>query len=170
MEIIEKYEPWIDYWVSEPDKGQSHTIDKGFARRTGHWATWINSNDMLQPGALQSHIEKFEYIPNVLYIGRCRIVDEKGNTVRLHEGRVESFGDLVAIPEVWRNQEKPGHIVQPEVLFPLELYKDISSLDELLDYAMDYDLWGRMLLHGASVHYTAIDIGVFRVHSSQKNI
>ena len=32
VEIIRKYEPWLAYWVSEKDRGQSHAINKGFQR------------------------------------------------------------------------------------------------------------------------------------------
>ena len=35
VEILRKYEPWLTYWVSEPDRGQSHAINKGLARVTG---------------------------------------------------------------------------------------------------------------------------------------
>ncbi|MCM8776278.1 MAG: glycosyltransferase, partial [Candidatus Omnitrophica bacterium] len=32
VEIIRRYEDRIDYWVSQRDRGQSHAINKGFAR------------------------------------------------------------------------------------------------------------------------------------------
>jgi len=35
VEIIRKYEPWLAYWVSERDGGQSEAINKGFRRATG---------------------------------------------------------------------------------------------------------------------------------------
>ena len=53
VEIIRKYSDEIDYWISEPDSGQSAAINKGFARATGELGTWINSDDVLIPGALQ---------------------------------------------------------------------------------------------------------------------
>ena len=34
LDVINKYEDRIDYWVSEPDKGQSEAINKGFKRVT----------------------------------------------------------------------------------------------------------------------------------------
>lgn len=35
VEIIKKYEPWLTYWVSEKDQGQSHAINKGFEKHVG---------------------------------------------------------------------------------------------------------------------------------------
>ena len=42
VEIIKKYEKHLAYWVSEPDRGQSHAINKGFERATGEIFGWLN--------------------------------------------------------------------------------------------------------------------------------
>ena len=52
IEVIKKYEPWLTYWVSEPDRGQTHAINKGLEKATGEIFNWINSDDILMPGAL----------------------------------------------------------------------------------------------------------------------
>src|SRR5438477_6018886 len=43
VEIIEKYSPWIDHWVSAKDKGQADAIYRGFERATGEIIGWVNS-------------------------------------------------------------------------------------------------------------------------------
>jgi glycosyltransferase involved in cell wall biosynthesis len=53
-EIIKKYEPWLAGWTSERDRGQSHAINKGFARCTGDLLTFQNSDDFYLPGAFLS--------------------------------------------------------------------------------------------------------------------
>jgi glycosyltransferase involved in cell wall biosynthesis len=54
VEIIKKYEPWLTYWVSEPDKGQVDAINKGLQRVTGQWFNWINGDDILLSGSLKT--------------------------------------------------------------------------------------------------------------------
>jgi hypothetical protein len=54
VDIIRKYEPWLAYWVSEKDRGQSHAINKGFAMATGSVYCYLNSDDILFPGALHA--------------------------------------------------------------------------------------------------------------------
>ena len=52
VEIIKKYERWLAYWVSEPDRGQSHAINKGLERSTGQFFNWHNADDMLTPNSI----------------------------------------------------------------------------------------------------------------------
>lgn len=69
-EIIKKYEPWLKYWVSEPDRGQSHAINKGFQHASGEILAWLNSDDIYLPGALWT-------IGNA--VKHCREKDSKWN-------------------------------------------------------------------------------------------
>lgn len=170
VDIIRKYEPWIDHWVSEPDRGQSHAINKGFEHCSGDLATFINSDDMLAPGALVEHAETIGYEPDTIYVGDCRVVDAEGETLKMHTSQVRSFEDLVDIPDVWRARPTQGHIVQMETLFPLDLYKQVGGLDEEIEYAMDYKLWGDLMLAGAEIEYTGIETGIFRRHEAQKTM
>src|SRR5688500_17087320 len=43
VEVIKRYEPWLSYWASEKDRGQTHAIAKGLERATGEIFQWINS-------------------------------------------------------------------------------------------------------------------------------
>src|SRR5215468_4067920 len=53
VEIIKQYEPWLAYWVSETDHGQSHAINKGFLRSSGQIFNWLNTDDQLSLGTLE---------------------------------------------------------------------------------------------------------------------
>src|SRR5690554_6525455 len=70
LEVIKKYEKHLHYCVSEPDRGQSHAINKGLKRATGDIINWINSDDYLEPGALKTIAEAFENPDTNVFIGR----------------------------------------------------------------------------------------------------
>lgn len=61
VDIIKKYADRMAYWVSEPDRGQSHAINKGFAKATGEWIAWMNSDDCYLPGTLVSFFTKTDH-------------------------------------------------------------------------------------------------------------
>ena len=60
VEIIRKYERWLTYWVSEPDRGQSEAINKGMARATGEILAYINSDDYYAAGAFKAAVENLD--------------------------------------------------------------------------------------------------------------
>lgn len=166
IETIKKYSPWIDAWISEPDRGQSAAINRGLAMGSGVLAAWINSDDWLCKNALSTHSLKHAVSPGLIYIGDCVNVDEAGGILSQHRGRVESLDDLVRVESVWNNG---GHICQQEVLFPLDLFRRVGGLNEENHYSMDYELWGELFLAGCRAHYTGIPFGVFRRHRNQKS-
>lgn len=53
VELIRKYEKFLAYWVSEPDRGQSHAINKGFEKATGDLIGWQNSDDFYLSNCFQ---------------------------------------------------------------------------------------------------------------------
>lgn len=169
VEIIKKYSHWLKDWVSEPDSGQSDAINRGLKQGSGLFATWINSDDMLCKNAILNHASGGYFDTSVVYVGICLYIDVAGKILFSHCGRVHSLEDLVNIRRVWRASPHPhGHIVQPEVLFPLELALAVGGLDTTNHRTMDYELWGKFFLAGARFHYTAIPFGMFRKHPEQK--
>jgi len=167
VDIIRQYAPWITHWVSESDGGQSTAINRGLKLGSGFFATWINSDDMLERDALVTHLRQCGFSPGIVYVGDCLYVDESDQPLNVHRGRVHGFEDLVHVRTVWRAHER-GHIVQPEVLFPRQLALEVGGLDSHNHRTMDYELWGKLLLAGAHFKYTHIRFGRFRVHPGQK--
>jgi glycosyltransferase involved in cell wall biosynthesis len=134
VEIIKRYEQHLTYWESEPDRGQSHAINKGFARATGDIFAWLNSDDWYEPGALQKVAEVFTANPEAgAVVGAGNMVDEVGNEVLL----CEPFEVTVASLYGWVDR----FFWQPSCFFTRKAWESSGPLDEGLHFAMDLDLW-----------------------------
>jgi GT2 family glycosyltransferase len=139
VEIIRKYEPWLAYWVSEPDEGQGDAINKGWRRSSGEIVAWLNSDDMYAQGALAGAVEAIASRPGAgLVYGRCEHVDAGGTSTGLVVG--EEF-DLAQMLRLARN-----YIPQPSAFVRGAALDRVGMVDTTLHMAMDIDLWLRLAL------------------------
>lgn len=165
VDIIRKYEPWVTYWVSESDRGQAHAINKGFARATGDLLGWINSDDVLLPGALIHFGTAFRENSEAILLGDVIDFNELYNYRRLIRQHNVTFERLV---EPWRyNVGLFWH--QPGTYVPASVLRQIAPLDENLRYLFDLD-WMCRLVQVAPVHYLGIPVARFRLHSASKTM
>lgn len=160
VEIIREFESQIDWWVSEKDKGQSDAIHRGFRRATGDVLGWINSDDLLLPGALAHVRSIFDSDPSVdIVAGYLAIVD------------VDSR--IISLPRVPTGNSFLGRrglvqVSQQSTFFRRALYEKVGGLDLSLHCAMDYDLWSRFYLVGAKWRMLPIHLAAFRKHGEAK--
>ncbi len=76
--IIRKYESSLSYWISEPDKGQSSAINKGFSRCTGDIITFLSSDDIYLPHAFFFVAEQWQKHPECgAIVGGFKFLNEK---------------------------------------------------------------------------------------------
>lgn len=160
-EIIEKYSPWLKYWVSEPDRGQAHAINKGFSRSTGSLLAWINSDDHYLPGALKSFAEYHVLKPQSILLGDVENFVEGENRSWLVKQYNISFIDII------RPENDPWSWHQPGLFVPRSLTSAVGLLDENLRYAFDTD-WLLQLLQFSDVLYLNKTVARFRVHRTGK--
>jgi glycosyltransferase involved in cell wall biosynthesis len=134
VEIIKRYEKWLTYWVSEPDRGQSAAINKGFKRARGVIYTWLNSDDLLLKDALRNVAVAYSRSPEAGgWFGGCSSIDMDG---RIGLIRWPSRLDVDGIAE-WRE----NWVIQPACFFSEKAWHKCGPLDEDLYYGMDFDLF-----------------------------
>jgi len=136
VEIIKKFKKHIKYWVSERDCGQSHAINKGIEQCTGNLFNWINSDDLLEPGALHTLADLYTQNPGyILYAGKLRTID-KENTIINDNLNTQSIrnGSFRNIP-----------VRQQSNFFDLDYLNRLGRINEALHYTMDAELIFKIL-------------------------
>ncbi|GAG62509.1 unnamed protein product [marine sediment metagenome] len=82
INIIKKYENYIDYWVSEKDRGQADALNKGFKKATGDIIGWQNSDDIYLPSVFLKIAELFKQNPKIdIIYGNRFDIDEDNNII-----------------------------------------------------------------------------------------
>ncbi len=160
VEIIKRYSGWLSYWVSEPDEGQSHAINKGMSKARGRLVAWLNSDDWLEPNALRSAAIAFRQAPAGAagVTGRCRWWREDATEVRL--AKTIHHGLL-------KKTIKYG-LQQPSTFFSKEIFDLVGGVDQKLHYVMDKDLWLRIQHRGYEFQTTDLILSNFRCHEGSK--
>ena len=154
VDVLRSFGPRLQ-WVSKRDKGQSDAINRGFARTRGDVLGWLNSDDTYAPGAFRAAAEVFAARPDVdLVYGDATYTDHEGRHVAncLH---VEPFSRR-------RLFDYSDFIVQPAAFFRRRMFEKVGGVDVSIHYAMDYDLWLRMVAAGAKVVYLRRVLANFR--------
>ena len=156
VDIIKKYEKHLKYWVSEPDRGQSHALNKGFKKATGDIIAWINSDDYYLSDTLKQISELFKQNPDIdiIYGDVINFSETKENYFKVKEFEPLDFLSRISIH-------------QPGVFWRRKLLDKAGLLDESLHYAMDYDLWMRLFFNYKSLKINK-PFAKFRMHPNSK--
>jgi glycosyltransferase involved in cell wall biosynthesis len=158
VEIIRKYAKYLDYWVSEKDKGQMDALNKGVRRSTGDIFGFINSDDYLYPKALQRVAETWQQ-------GARWIV---GWTMYLESGGTDYpylHGPYLRKIDYFLDNPFP----QQSSFWDRKFFDEVGAFDEELHYCFDYEWWMRLKFK-ANAKPTIIRhcLGAFRLHPESK--
>lgn len=161
VDIIRRYERWLTYWVSEPDKGQSHAINKGFAKASGEIYAYINSDDFYCPSAFGTVAPMFAKNGKpYLVAGECIIFD--GDTTKKifrpwwpknMDHFLDPFGSTFA---------------QPASFWSRNIYDQIGGFDESFHFCFDREFFLKIGLAGITPCLISDKIANYRDHSSTK--
>jgi glycosyltransferase involved in cell wall biosynthesis len=160
VSIIQKYQQWIRYWVSEPDGGQSAAIQKGLSMVTGIISAYLNSDDIYTPEALQRVAAQFgkSKSTDVVYGNLYRIdpddqvIEEHRNTPFMRWGYL--YGGLF--------------LHQPCTFWKTGAALEAGGFNPEFRFDMDTDLFMRMAIRKAHFAFERAFLAGFRVHPASK--
>jgi glycosyltransferase involved in cell wall biosynthesis len=159
VSILKEYPHLI--WVSEPDEGQSDALNKAMRRSSGELIFWINSDDVVAPGAFAAARSFFaEQTDAHIVCGNAVTIDQKGRET----SRFPPRADANKIRRPWDGDTS---IHQPSLVFRRGVYETVGKFDVSLNCAMDYDFFLRASSH-FTFHHLPVDFGLFRKYPGTK--
>ena len=162
MAVLKKYESRVPFG-SEKDAGQADAINKGLSRATGEVLGYLNSDDVLRPGALAAVGEAFASDPDLVFVwGRASYLDEEGKTVSpylAHPDAIERIADAC-------------FIAQPAAFFRRKVWEEVGPFDVALHHTMDYDYWLRIAARypASRMRFLDCELAGCRMHADAKTV
>ncbi len=160
VSVIERYADKIAYWVSEKDKGQSEAINKGFAKASGDIITWLNSDDVYEPGTLHKVAAAFEADPSlVIWHGKSLLFGDN------KPSQVIGLPTDIALHDYFPYMRFP----QPSSFIRASALAHVLPVNDSLHYAMDFELVVKLLLNGGRIRRSDELLSRYRLHESSKS-
>ena len=158
--VLARFADRLNHWESVPDNGQTDAINRGFRHATGEIMAYLNSDDLLLPGALNAVARHFTEHPEIDAVyGHRVLIDEQDREIGRwilpeHDNAVLNWADYIPQETLfWRRSawDRVG-----------------GRFDESFHFAMDWDFLLR--LRDAGVRFARLPrfLGAFRVHDKQK--
>lgn len=166
LEIIKQYEPYITYWVSEPDRGQTHALNKGYKVATGAIIGWQNSDDVYEKRAFKNAVDSFNQTNEIDFVyGNYRLINEFSEILKSYF--VVKFDITTKLYE--------NTIVYNQTMFWRKGFSDQMIISEFggpfnerLRFVMDAEFVFRAFLNGARFKKVNKFLGSFRMHPANK--
>jgi len=164
-ELLRRYEGRLAYRI-EKDAGQSDAINKGLRQVTGDLVGWVNSDDLLFPGALARVAAAFAARPDAAWLhGGCEIIDEDDRPIRRW---VTAYKDFRCRHYSRRALFVENFVSQMTVFWRRSSQEKVGYLDTSLRYSFDYEYWLRLSALGDPL-YLPERLAAFRWYTSSKS-
>ena len=161
VDIIKRYQDQINYWISEPDRGQTDAINKGFSTANGDIYAWLNSDDTYEEKAVAEAVSFLQSHPDIgMVYGDANFINSDGRVIGKFNAKQTNYNRL---------RRGGVYIPQQAAFWRGELWHKVGPLDPQFYFAMDYDLWTR-LAKIAELRYIPKLWANFRLHEDAKTI
>ncbi len=148
-------------WVSEKDGGQADALNKAMKMCSGDVIFWINSDDLLAPGAFEAARQFFTDHPDAhIVCGNAVTLDQDGN-------ELVRIGPRVRARKLRYPWDGDTSIHQPSIVFRRAVYEFAGPFDIAFNCAMDYDFFLRASRQ-FRFHHLPVDFGLFREYAGTK--
>jgi glycosyltransferase involved in cell wall biosynthesis len=159
IEIVKRHEV---QWISEPDRGQSDAINKGFLRASGDLVGWLNADDYYLPEGLRAIALAAQQHPEAdIFYGDCVFVDSVGNILR---SKVEHEFDRSVLMRFG------CYIPSTSTFFRRRVIEAGHLLNCDYRVCMDFEYFARLAHAGFKFHYVPRFIAAFRWHGGNVSI
>ena len=146
--------------MSEPDGGQSDAINKGFARCRGEIRAYLNSDDVLRPGAVARPSSCFAGTRNGTCSTASDHIDVDDAIIGPYPTREYAFAGLL----------QNCFICQPAAFWRARVADAIGPFDAGLHYALDLDYWLRIARAGGRIAHVPTYSAASRVYPETKTL
>jgi len=135
-EIIERYRSRIAKIVYQPDKGAADGLNHGFAEATGSVYAYLNSDDLLLPGAVSSAVRFLHEHKDIAVVsGHGNLIDPQDRFLR------RLFSDEMSIS---RSLYGGATLIQPSTFFRREIYNQAGGFSVANKICWDSELFLEM--------------------------
>jgi hypothetical protein len=159
--VLKSYASHLDVCISEPDRGQTDAINKGFRHVKGDIFNWLNADDALEAHSFERIAEAWLHGADLI-IGQCRMVYEregKSEVPRIYAPCYHSYFDF-------QSTAGKGFLYQPSVFLSTALAAPCFPLDISLRQVMDYQFHLRALRQGPKVRLIQEPLATFYYHGA----
>lgn len=159
VELLESRDDARLRWVSEPDRGQTHAVNKGIAMARGELLMWVNGDDEVVPEGVERAVEHLRRAPEcqVVY-GGLDFTDADGELRRAYRPAGWSWHRYLLLGD---------YVPTPTFVFRAARARAAGPLDERWVDAADYDFYLR-LTHAVRVDRMPGAHVRFRYHATSK--
>jgi glycosyltransferase involved in cell wall biosynthesis len=162
VEILERYDEQLAYWVSEPDEGQSWAINRGIERATGDVIAYINSDDYYLPGAFDAALPLFSD-PAVRWVAGATEYREADGTLERLWLPKRPWGLRAGwIRDIW-------YVPQASSFWRRDVFEEFGLLREDLHFVFDAEFGLRLALGGTYPRTLEQPLAVRFLHDEAKS-
>ena len=160
LDVLRSFEDRVT-WLSEPDRGQVSAINKGMARMQGEILAYLNSDDVLLPGAVARVVRFFREHPDCdMVYGDADYIDENDQVTGVYPTAEYSFLRLM----------EDCMVCQPAAFWRRRIADKVGTFNEQLNYAMDYDYWQRIDRAGGIIRFLPERLACSRRYPETKTL